>query len=132
MPALVLALALLALATQAIALDTTNAPSFTFVNDQNGADDQPGQKDLSAHAVAPGTVAGGGDLWVAWKWDVTSLSGGNTGDGCALFDTDGDSKVNFAICVTIGGSPAVQQAVSPRIYTCGDAKVDRCTAPSPC
>jgi hypothetical protein len=123
-PALLLALGLLVITAPAVALDTTNPPSFTFVNDQNGADDQPGQKDLSAHAVAPGTV--GGDLWVAWKWDVTSLSGGNTGDGCALFDTDGDSKVNFAICVTIAGNPAAKQAVS--IYTCGDAKVDRCTS----
>ena len=69
-----------------------------------------------------------GDLWVAWKWDVTSLSGGNTGDACALFDTDTDSKVNFAICVTIGGNPAVQAAASPRVYTCGDGKVDRCTS----
>jgi hypothetical protein len=107
------------------ALPLTNPPTFTFVNDENGADDQPGQKDLSSQAVA---VPAPGDLWVSWKWDVTSLSGGNTGDGCALFDTDGDSKVNFAICVTIQGNPAVQAATSPRVYTCGDGKVDRCTS----
>jgi hypothetical protein len=106
-------------------LPLTNPPAFTFVNDENGADDQPGQKDLSAQAVAVPTP---GDLWVAWKWDVTSLSGGNTGDACALFDTNTNSKVNFAICVTIAGSPAVQSGVSPRIYTCGDGKVDRCTS----
>jgi hypothetical protein len=106
-------------------LSTANPPAFTFVNDENGADDQPGQKDLSAQAVA---APAPGDLWVAWKWDVTALSGGNTGDACALFDTDADSKVNFAICVTIAGNPAAQAGVSPRVYTCGDGKVDRCTS----
>jgi hypothetical protein len=106
-------------------LSLSNPPPFTFVNDENGADDQPGQKDLSAQAVA---VPAPGDLWVAWKWDVTSLSGGNTGDACALFDTNTNSKVNFAICVTIAGSPAAQSGVSPRVYTCGDGKVDRCTS----
>ena len=106
------------------ALPLTPEPTFTFTNDENGADDQPGQKDLSAHAVANPP----GNLWVSWKWDVTSLSGGNTGDACALFDTDADSKVNFAICVTIAGNPAAQAAASPRVYTCGDGKVDRCTS----
>jgi hypothetical protein len=106
-------------------LSLSNPPTFTFVNDEQGADDQPGQKDLSAQAVASPAP---GDLWVAWKWDVTALSGGNTGDACALFDTNTNSKVNFAICVTIGGSPAVQSGVSPRVYTCGDGKVDRCTS----
>jgi hypothetical protein len=118
------------------ALDT-NSPPAGFGNasfytpDEQLADDQPGQKDLSAHAVATPSP---GDLWVAWKWDVTSLSGNNTGDGCALFDTDdsgsGIGKVDFAICVTIGGDPAVQltSVGSPRVYTCGDGKADRCTS----
>jgi hypothetical protein len=123
--ALVVLLALPVFASQAnAALPLTPEPTFTFVNDENGADDQPGQKDLSAHAVANPP----GNLWVSWKWDVTSLSGGNTGDACALFDTDADSRVNFAICVTIAGNPAVQSGVSPRVYTCGDGKVDRCTS----
>ncbi|MDP8907948.1 MAG: hypothetical protein M3N47_02275, partial [Chloroflexota bacterium] len=50
------------------------------------------------------------------------------GDACALFDTDTDSKVNFAVCGTIAGNPALQAAGSPRVYTCGDGKVDRCTS----
>jgi hypothetical protein len=122
---LLLVLLPLVLVSQAVALDTTNPPSFTFVNDENGADDQPGQKDLSAQAVATPSL---NDLWVAWKWDVTSLSGGNTGDACALFDTNTNFKVNFAVCVTIQGNPAVQAPTSPRVYTCGDGKVDRCTS----
>jgi hypothetical protein len=87
-----------------------------------------GQKDLSAHAVATPSPT---DLWVAWKWDETSISGGNTGDACSLFDTGAPNagRVNFAVCVTIAGTPAAQVAnTSPRIYTCGDGKVDRCTS----
>ena len=99
--------------------------TFTFVNDESvpAYDDQPGQKDLSAHAVATPNV---GDLYVAWKWDVTSLTGGNTGDACALFDTDADARVNYSVCVTIGGSPATQLTDSPRVYMCGDTKVATC------
>ena len=124
--AVVVLVALPVLVTQAgAALSLSNPPSFNFVNDENGADDQPGQKDLSAQAVA---TPAPGDLWVSWKWDVTAISGGNTGDGCALFDTNSNSKVNFAVCVTIAGSPTAQAATSPRVYTCGDGKVDRCTS----
>jgi hypothetical protein len=124
--AVVVVLALPVLVGQAVAaLSVSNPPTFTYVNDENGADDQPGQKDLNSQAVANPTP---GDLWVSWQWDETSLSGGNTGDACALFDTNKNSKVNFAICVTIQGNPAVQAPVSPRVYTCGDGKVDRCTS----
>jgi len=119
----------LAFAASAVsALTTANPPSFSFVSDESGANDLPGQKDLTAHAIANSSTAGA--FWVAWKWDDTSWSGNNTGDACALFDTDGDGKVNSAICVTVGGKPlASQQANSPRVYTCGDTKVDRCTTP---
>ena len=119
----------LAFAASAVsALTTANPPSFSFVSDESGPNDLPGQKDLTAHAQANSSTAGA--FWVAWKWDDTSWSGNNTGDACALFDTDGDGKVNSAICVTVGGKPlASQQANSPRVYTCGDAKVDRCTTP---
>ena len=104
-------------------------PEFTFVVDEGGPDDLPGQKDLTAQAVATPTP---GDLWVAWKFDDTAISGGNTADGCALFDNDTNSRVDFAVCVTIGGTPtATQLAGSPRVYTCGDTKVDRCTSPNP-
>src|SRR6266487_3846958 len=72
-------------------LPLNNPPAFSYTNDENGADDQPGQKDLSAQAVATPSP---GDLWVSWKWDVTALSGSNTGDACALFDTNTNSKVN--------------------------------------
>ena len=103
----------------------TPVPTFNTVQDENGSNDQPNQKDLTIQGVATPSP---GDLWTMWQWDDTSLSGGNTGDACSLFDTDTDSKVNFAVCVTIEKNPAVQAAASPRVYTCGDGKVDRCTS----
>jgi hypothetical protein len=108
-------------------INPPSPPAFSFTTDQSGADDVPGQKDLSAHA----SVADGADkLWVAWKWDDTAWSGKNTGDACALFNTGGNASfVDFAVCVTVGGTPPTQLAGSPRIYTCGDGRPDRCTSP---
>ena len=63
-----------------------------------GADDQPGQKDLTLQARRDERSR---DLWTMWQWDDTSLSGKNTFDACSLFDTDGDLKVNYAVCVTV-------------------------------
>ena len=104
---------------------------FVIQNDQQSADDQPGQKDLSLHGLD--SSHGSGVYWVMWQWDVTNLSGNNTGDACALFDSDNPQnfRVDFALCVTIGkgATGSVQLSTSPRLYTCGDAKVDRCTSP---
>jgi Prealbumin-like fold domain len=101
--------------------------AFQYQNDEQGANDQPGQKDLTRHGVDSSNLPT--SIGVSWNWDITSLSGDNTGDACALFDTDSDARVNFAVCVTIEGDPAQQSSLSPRLYTCGDDKVDRCTQP---
>jgi hypothetical protein len=109
--------------------DTLGAtpPTFTFVQDTGGVGDAPNQRDLTAHAN-PVTNADG--YWVAWKWDDTLFSGTNTGDACALFNTDTDQNVNAALCVTINTPTGVNGArhVSTRVYTCGDSKNDRCTS----
>jgi len=96
------------------------------VNDQQGANDEPGQKDLTKltidYAGLPTSVA------VSWNWDEVSWSGSNTGDACALFDTDDDLFVDAAVCVTVSQDPA--QLLDVRLYECtADAKVDRCTGP---
>jgi len=31
---------------------------------------------------------------LTWQWDDTGWSGNNTGDACALYDTDGDGFAN--------------------------------------
>ncbi len=99
--------------------------AFVYTNDQGGANDTPGdgQRDLTRHGVD--TALGAGHLGVAWSWDETGLSGSNTADACALFDTDADGNANSALCVTVGGDPLVHQQT--RAYTCGDERSDRCT-----
>ena len=126
---LLLVIALTAAVTAVLLGPVAHPASAALVcqNDEQGANDLPGQKDLTRqcqdNAPAAGTVG------VSWNWDTIGFSGSNTGDACTLFDTDADGKVNFAVCVTIEDTPAVQAATSPRIYTCGDDKVDRCTSP---
>ena len=117
MGVLVAGMGLLATSVQA----GNTPPTFTFVPDDAGANDEPGQKDLTADASK---FDADSDFWVAWKWDDTRWSGSNTGDACALFDEEGDGNADFAVCVTIG-SPA--QELSTRVYSCTDARADRCT-----
>jgi len=109
----------------------TSAAQAGCVQDAQGANDEPGQKDLTKFCKdAPvGTTQ-----QVSWNWDdiqFSSASSNNSEDGCALYDTDGDGNVNFAVCVTVG-----TDGVSPTfifkqttVYSCGDDKTDRCTQP---
>jgi hypothetical protein len=123
----VAAIATVGFAPSASALNPSGDTSFTvptfsnWTTDVGGPNDQPGQKDLTAHASKLTT-----DFFVAWKWDEISISGGNTGDACPLFDSDGDGNANTALCVTIAKTPTEWQ--STRVYTCGDTKPDRCTS----
>ncbi len=102
------------------------------IEDADGVNDEPGQKDLTQWMLESKTM---GLTCVGWQWDETDVwSGANTGDACALYDTDGDGNINYALCVTVDESdPAAgtagQSDNSPRIYECGDNKPDRCTQP---
>lgn len=119
-----IAATLLACAVFVLAAQSVMA-ALTCVNDGGGADDQPGQKDLTRWCVDYTYTAT--EHQVIWDWDDTAWSGNNTGDGCSLYDNDADGNVNYALCVTVGGNPAVEK--STRLYSCGDAKSDRCTMP---
>lgn len=107
-----------------------------FVLDDQGANDVPAQSDLNAFTRADNVA---GKIGVKWVWDdVNAWTGsGQTGDACALFDTDGDAKANAAVCVRISnpdGDPSViaqlPAPASPLIYSCGDSKADRCGQPT--
>ncbi len=102
----------------------TDAP-ITILDD-GGADDEPGQKDLNSMTVdfagLPMTLA------VGWRWDDTAWSGNNSGDACSLYDTDGDGRANFSLCVVVKGTPATYQ--STRLYSCNDNRTDRCSGPT--
>ena len=96
----------------------------TCVNDTAGANDEPGQKDLTKlcidYAGVPTTVS------TTWNWDELGTNGANTMDACNLFDTDGDGNVNYAVCVTTKNTPATFFTLTT--YSCGDTKIDRCTS----
>ncbi len=97
------------------------------VEDTAGANDEPGQKDLTQLCAEASPPVG--TKQVTWNWDELGTSGSNTLDACALFDTDNDGKANYAICVTTTDeNPAVMTVDSPRVYSCGDDKADRCTS----
>lgn len=117
-------LMMVAVATTLLATSVLAAPSFTFTPDSAGANDEPGQKDLTAQASA----FDGTEFYSAWKWDDTSWSGKNTGDGCSLFDSGGNAlNVDYAVCATIGGKTPTLLSVT--VYSCSDGRPDRCTNP---
>ena len=93
--------------------------------DEGGANDVPGQKDLTLQFQDTANLPT--SMIVGWNWDDTNWSGNNTGDGCALFDTNGNGRADYALCVSVGGNPAAIQSGYPLLYTCTDQKVDRCT-----
>src|SRR5437867_7176624 len=74
--------------------DTSNC-----VIDHQGPDDVPGQKDLTRLCHLGSCGSGGATL--AWQFDDSSWTGSNTGDACALIDTNADGLADRAICVTV-------------------------------
>jgi hypothetical protein len=111
-----------------LASPAARAQSADCLRDVQGPDDEPGQKDLNQFCDMLGDNAPY-ELTVTWNLDDTAWSGSNTGDACALFDTDGDHYANFALCVTVfGGPPAVIKSDTPKLYSCGNTRPDRCTS----
>ena len=95
--------------------------------DTGGPDDAVGQKDLTEFCLNRNSSCAG--TIVSWQWDDTAWTGTNTGDACALYDTNGNGRADYAECVTITGQPAIQASQSPRFYRCGDTKAFNCTSP---
>jgi len=126
--------------------------SLIAIVDEQGPNDEPGQKDISKLESDFGVFgAVPGQIHVNWNWDeVTGFAGANTGDACALFDTDGDGLVNYALCVTIiddaNGVPVQawedlngddlkdteEPFDSPRLFSCSESPAtvadQRCTS----
>src|SRR5438552_10811864 len=90
------------------------------VTDQRGADDQPGQKDLTEWCE-PGPTCSSSSATASLRWQLDDLnwSGNNTGDSCALIDTKRDGLADRAICVTgfcaaqMGGARFKRQSIAP-------------------
>ena len=101
-----------------------------------GRNDEPGQKDLTAQGTDTGDLPTA--INVLWNWDETSVGGGNSLDGCTLFDADdsiddeGFGLVDFAFCAIVGNISNQNKTLelkSTVLYTCGDDRNDRCSQP---
>ena len=79
------------------------------VLDEDGADDEPGQKDLNAALIDVTATT----TTVAILTDVISISGLSLIDVTALFDADGDGNADYAFTVTVDSSGTVTSA---RLY----------------
>ena len=94
--------------------------------DAQGANDEPGQKDLTRMSVDPANAPT--SIVITWNWDELGTNGANTMDGCALFDTDNDGLANYSLCQTTQGTPAT--ALATTLYSCNDSRSDRCAGSS--
>ena len=113
---------------------TAAIPSnFFVVQDQDGANDvNSAQVDL--------TQMGRDDTdptvyKLFWSWDATDewTGTGSTGDACALFDTNGNGRIDNVVCGQVHNTiptVVVQTAGSPFAFSCNDARFDRCGQPS--
>jgi hypothetical protein len=92
--------------------------------DAQGANDEPGQKDLTEFCGEAGVPPY--ELYVKFNFDTATIAGGSTNDACILFDSDSDGLANFAVCATARdhGGPANLGAV--RLFTCNNSRPDRC------
>ena len=92
--------------------------------------DEGGVNDVSGGAQKELTQATTGQPAGCFKVQFDTIdgfgaAGGNTIDACALYDTNGDSIANFAICVTVDGSAdGTATIVGQRFFTCNAALSD--------
>ncbi|HEX6576711.1 MAG TPA: hypothetical protein VF042_17205 [Gemmatimonadaceae bacterium] len=106
------------------------------VCDDKGANDiNSAQSDLNCFSRADNLA---GRIGLRWTWDAVAqwTGSGQTGDACALLDTDNNGSANFAFCVRItnpNGDPGVIAQVtpgSPVLYKCKDSSAERCASPN--
>src|SRR5262245_56959338 len=104
---------------------------YFAIPDSGGANNGPGQKDLTQMGwIEDVTTAGGPYIDLFWSWDENTVSGGNTLDGCALFDNNGNTLIDFAVCGTVNGKTNSMFLKTVTPYTCGDTRNDRCGTPT--
>jgi hypothetical protein len=102
--------------------------------DDEGPNDEPGQVDMNCFSRADNVA---GRLWLRMSWDEEDAwtGTGQTGDACALLDTDNNSKANYAFCARIAnpeGNGSVINLVARVLYKCKDVansgEIDRCAS----
>ena len=89
--------------TSLVPVSVNAQTTVAFAPDNDGANDEQEQSDLTGVvrncSATPGTI----DLSVLL--DPVSNSGGNSSDISILFDTDGDGNADYSYVVTLGNSP---------------------------
>ena len=96
--------------------------------DVDGANDVPGQVDLTQMCLYQALPS----LNISWSWDNISGTGSNSLNGCALFDNNGNGRVDYALCVRLMPDPNQNNLLmyyQTVLYACADKKSDRCSAP---
>ena len=110
------------IAALCIVLPVMAAP--VVVVDDQGPDDEPGQKDLSQLTVE---YTGGVLTFSGWNWDDTATSGANTRDACTLFDTNNNALADWSLCVIV----ETDGTYNSKLYSCdADSRADRCGGPT--
>ena len=99
-----------------------NPEAEECIIDVDGANDAPGQKDLTLFCEDTATSD---PLDITWNWDEVLMTGGNSADACALFDTNNNGLADYALCNAWGGSQ-LQEDGYPIVYSCNDTRSDRC------
>src|SRR5947199_7462419 len=102
------------------------------VTDELGADDQPGQKDLTEFC-APGPTCSSSSTTASLRWQLDDLnwSGNNTGDSCALIDTTPNGLAGGAICVTLCAAAQMRRKCSKNHFL-GCIRNQACGSTGPC
>src|SRR5213594_1864977 len=126
-----------ATATESGVMSSLTIPyTFFAVLDQQGAN----EKGVQSQSDLTQMGRDNSDLnyyQIFWSWDsIDQWTGsGSTGDACALFDSDGDGKINYAVCgqiTNLNGNPnvVVQTTGAPFAFSCNNARTDRCGSPT--
>jgi hypothetical protein len=121
-------LLLLLSAIMLIGVSQASGAFGTPTPDVDGANDVPGQKDLSSqnvdYAGLPNTIK------TQWNWDELKTSGNNTLDACSLLDSDSPTNgfADFAVCGTTKGTAESPIVTTTTLYSCGDTRADRCSS----
>ncbi len=132
---LVASVTVLVVAAFAILAQAAIPLNFFTVVDQGGANDvQSAQVDLTQLGRDDTDST---EFKLFWSWDAVSVwtGSGQTGDACSLFDTDGDGNVNYVVCGQVSNPNAdptyvMQTPGSPFVFSCTDARNDRCSQPT--
>ncbi|MSQ14249.1 MAG: hypothetical protein EXR50_00070 [Dehalococcoidia bacterium] len=119
---------------------------FTLI-DTSGANDVNGQVDLTRMGRDDTSLS---LFKLFWSWDSVDFAG-QTGDACALFDFNGNGKIDVVVCGQIENAaswtsqnPVIAQTTkvpgsvpkgwttggSPFVFRCDDKLDDRCGQPS--